>query len=144
MRAILKVIVQFDDADRHMIHVSTGYKDRSQTTYLSRLRMAGYIEAGSSPYRATPEGIAALGDFDPLPTGADLQAYWLDGNEIGAGEKEILRLAIAAHPNCVGRAEVLSQTGKQERSLTTYLSRLRGRRLVTTGREGIRASDNLF
>jgi hypothetical protein len=43
---------------------------------VSALRTKGYIEPGPSPLAITQAGIDALGDYEPLPTGRELLAYW--------------------------------------------------------------------
>lgn len=142
--AILTAIAQHQDGvTRDQLTVLTGYKRSSRDTYLQRLRTAGLIEDGQI-ITATDAGIAALGsDFEPLPTGQDLQTYWL--NRLSGGEKSILEILIDQHPATVDRESLTEATGYQRSSRDTYLQRLKSRKLVVDeGRGMVRASDQLF
>lgn len=54
---------------------------------LSALRSKGYIEQGH-PLMITGEGLEALGDYDPLPTGPDLLRHWT--GRLGKAERSAL------------------------------------------------------
>lgn len=54
---------------------------------LSALRSKGYIEPGH-PLAITGEGLGALGDYDPLPTGPDLLRHWT--GRLGKAERSAL------------------------------------------------------
>lgn len=43
--------------------------------YLGQQRSNGWVEGSRQDLRITEAGLAALGPFDPLPTGVDLQAH---------------------------------------------------------------------
>lgn len=98
-------------------------------------RIEGAVEA-------TAEGVAALGDFEPLPTGADLQEYWRA--RLPAGECRVLQLLIEAHPGEMRTAELAEQTGNAERTVQNILVALSSRRLIVRSHGLVRASDNLF
>jgi hypothetical protein len=140
-RVLLTAIAQYGEADPEQLTVLTGYKRSSRDTYLQRLRSAGYVEAGW-PARATAQGIAALGEFDPLPTGGALQDYWLD--RLGEGEAKILDALIGAHPNGLTREEIDDRAGYKRSSRDTYLQRLSARKLVDKRGDRVFASEILF
>ena len=99
--------------------------------------------ANGQAITATQEGIAALPDYQPLPTGVDLQCYWLA--RLPAGEKAVLEILIHAHPSPVHRTQIDEATGYQRSSRDAYLSRLAAKNLVIQEHGGmVRASDNLF
>ena len=50
---------------------------------------------------ATADGIAALGDFEPLPTGDALRDHVMD--RLRAGERKVLEIVCGAHPQWVTR-----------------------------------------
>lgn len=54
---------------------------------LSALRSKNYIEPGQ-PLAITSEGLGALGDYDPLPTGPDLLRHWT--TRLGKAERSAL------------------------------------------------------
>jgi hypothetical protein len=123
--------------------VLTGYKRSSRDTYLQRLREKGYIEAAGGGLVATSGGVAALGpDFEPLPTGADLRAYWLD--RLPGGERRILEVLIAAWPDAVHRESLSEATGYKRSSRDTYVQRLRARKLIELEAGLVRPSVRLF
>jgi uncharacterized protein len=143
-RAILTVLAQYPHGkSRRNLGTLSGYSSSggSFRTYLSRLRGKGYIE-GSDPVRITEPGIAVLGDFEPLPTGEELQRYWL--SRLGKGEAAILRVLIDHYPNIVPHEELGRLSGYEASggSFRTYLSRLRTKELIDD-RE-LRASEALF
>lgn len=142
-RIVLTAIAQHPDGcDPEQITVLTGYKRSSRDTYLQKLRSAGYVTPGW-PALATDEGVAALGgDFEPLPTGAELQAYWL--NRLGGGEATILGELIRRYPSWMTKAEIDEQTGYKRSSRDTYLQKLKARKLIDVARGEARASDVLF
>jgi Mn-dependent DtxR family transcriptional regulator len=144
-RTVLRAIAQYPDgAERDQLTVLTGYKRSTRDTYIQRLSLAGLVEVSGSGIRTTDAGVDALGsDFEPLPQGEELQAYWLD--RLPEGERRILEVLLKDYPESVGR-DVLSEETQYKRSTRdTYLQRLQSRRLVEdVGRGEVRASANLF
>lgn len=143
-RAILTVLAQYPGGKgRRSLGTLSGYSSNGGSfgTYLSRLRGKGYID-GSDPVRITEAGLEALGEFDPLPRGEELQRYWLD--RLGKGEASILRVLIDQYPNVVQREELGRLAGYEASggSFGTYLSRLRTKELIDD-RE-LRATEALF
>jgi hypothetical protein len=145
-KTILIAIAQYPDgAEREQLTVLTGYKRSSRDTYIQRLSSKRYVETvAGGTLVATPTGVDALGaDYEPLPTGDALQAYWLD--RLSGGEKKILEVLIAADGKPVARDQISEQTEYQRSSRDTYLQRLSSRRLVeSVGRGEVRASATLF
>ncbi len=141
-RTILTAVAQHGQGvTREQLTVLTGYKRSSRDTYLQRLRSARLIEDGDT-ITATASGIDALGsDYEPLPTGDALRAYWME--RLTGGERAIFAAVCDAYPQPINRETITESTGYARSSRDTYLQRLSSRRLVTTNR-GIRASDELF
>lgn len=113
------------------------------TTYLSRARSAGWIVGESHHIRITDDGLAALGDYDPLPTGQALLDYWIAyfGQN---GAARMLRVIADAYPRSLTHAEIGEACGLAlSGTFTTYLSRLRSLELIE-GRSEVRASAELF
>lgn len=131
---------------RAQLGVRAGLSSRSGTfdTYLSRARGHGWIDGPATALRITDAGVAALGDFDPLPIGAELLAYWL--RQLGgSGAARMLRALADVYPQALARDELGTRAQLSDRSGTfdTYLSRLRALELVE-GRGELRASEELF
>jgi uncharacterized protein len=129
------------------IGIRAGLSSRSGTfsNYLSQGRKSGWIADMGSIKVITPEGIQALGDYDPLPTGRALADYWL--RELGqSGAARILRALLDAYPDRLTdgqigeRAEISPKSG----TYSNYLSKLRGLELIDDQRGSRAASEELF
>lgn len=145
LRRILIALAQCPDGlSNRQIGIRAGLSSKSGTfsTYLSRSRTQGWIE-GSGTLKITAQGLAALGSFDPLPTGPALLDYWT--NELGGGAARLLRAVADAYPKALTNAEAGERAGLSHASGTfsTYLSRLRTLELIE-GRGELKASDSLF
>lgn len=145
-KAIMICVASYPEGvSRESLTVFTGYKRSSRDAYLQRLKSRGFIGIKSDGC-VYPEhgGIYALGtDFEPLPTGKDLQEYWL--NRLSGGEREILEVIIKAYPESISRDQISEMTPYKRSSRDAYLQRLKSRMLIDVlpGSE-VRASDNLF
>jgi hypothetical protein len=112
--------------------------------YLGIMRTNGWVQGNREALEITREGLAALGSYEPLPTGVELQRHWLA--KLGNGKKqEMLRVLIEAYPNALSDAAV-AQLADMARSGTfdKYLGQLRSLMLVTGQRSSLRASEELF
>jgi hypothetical protein len=142
-RAILTAAAQYRaGVTREQLSILTGYKRSSRDTYLQRLRQAGLVAEERGVILATADGVAALGDFEPLPTGDALREYWLD--RLPEGEGRILGCLVQAYPRAVERDAIDEATGYKRSSRDTYLQRLSARRLIRIDGRGVRASEELF
>ncbi len=142
-RAVLTACATYPEGcERNRLRVLTGYRRSSRDAYIQRLREKGYVEDGPI-ITATPEGIAALGDFEPLPTGSALQEYW--EHKLPDGEAKILALLIAAAGEPLQRDSLDEPTGYARSSRDAYIQRLKARGLVEVLPRGeVRADRNLF
>jgi DNA-binding MarR family transcriptional regulator len=141
---VLTAIAQYGDAgvDVGQLYVLTGYKSRSITDYVSRLRTAGYVAPGW-PARATQDGIDALGStFEPLPTGDRLREHWLA--RLTGGEHNLLTVLCDSYPSGIDNAELGRLTRYAARSVSDYIGRLKARRLVDRRGQMVYASEMLF
>ncbi len=145
-RIILTAVAQYPEgASREQLTILTGYRRSSRDTYLQRLFSRDLVaNNGRGNIVATEPGMAVLGpDFEPLPTGEDLQAYWL--NRLTGGERTLLEALIRAYPKAVEREALSEATGYMRSSRDTYLQRLSARRLVVVcGRGEVMANESLF
>ncbi len=136
-RLTLTVLAQYHPArvDSSKAAAIAGYSPRSSTwrNILSRLRQAGHIAEGPSPFVITAAGLAALGTFDPLPTGQELLEYWMA--QVGKGERETLRILGTLRGECQS-TDLAQRAGYAATSSTwrNILSRLRTLGLIEGSR----------
>lgn len=109
---------------------------------LGGLRTTGWIE-GYDAMRITPAGLAALGSYDPLPTGRALLEHWLP--KLGKAERATLVVLVAAYPRTLTKQAVAEAAGyaADGGGFGNALGHLRTLELVT-GYGELRASEVLF
>lgn len=109
---------------------------------LGKLRSGGFITRGQ-PIQITDEGLALLGDYQPLPTGDELARHWI--NSLGKCEASILTVLVESYPNSMTSQEVADATGYSRDSggFNNSLGRLRTLELITQG-QPIKASEDFF
>ena len=133
---------------RTKLSILTGISQSGGTwrTYLGELRSSGYVEdLPSGNIRITTEGLAALGDHDPLPTGEALIEYWRQ--RLGAsGKRRLFDAVVAAYPRALSHDELAERSGIDRGGGTwrTYLGELRGLELIEGVRGESRAAACLF
>lgn len=144
-RAILTALAQYPQG-RTMIQVAvlSGYSVTSGgfKNSLGKLRSAGYITR-DHPIRITEDGLAALGEYEPLPTGEALRRHWLE--ELPKCEKTVLSVLFAVYPEGLLMGELAERTGYSRESggFKNALGRLRTLELITRSHP-IRASEEFF
>lgn len=143
-RATLIAVAQRPDGvERDTLSVLTGYKRSTRDAYLQRLGAAGLVEVVGRSIVPTDAGVAALGsDYEPLPVGEDLRAYWIE--RLPEGERRVLEALVDAFPEGVARAEIDAITGYKRSTRDAYIQRLQARRLVEVSGGGVTASGDLF
>ena len=115
------------------------------STYVSRLKTAGYVERDGDRWRITPAGIRAAGQVPRAPRpGPELIASWKAS--IGGGAARMLDVLVSVYPNASDRANLADRLNMAASGGTflTYLSRLKSNGLVTVQGRKIRASEALF
>jgi hypothetical protein len=143
-RAVLTVLAQFPDGrTKRQLAMLAGYsaKGGGFNNSLSSLRTAGLIERGE-PVRATDAGLAALGEWEPLPEGPALIDHWM--GQLSKAESAALRALLDAYPAALTKAEVAAQAGYEANGggFNNALSRLRTLQLID-GRGEMRADETL-
>jgi DNA-binding FrmR family transcriptional regulator len=131
---------------RNQVAIFAGYSTASGhvDNTLGALRAAGYAVGGRDGITITDAGLAALGTFDPLPTGEDLRAYWI--RELEPAASKFLAVLCEIYPSTIERDELATRAGYSPQSghVDNTLGRLRSLELATGGRASIKASENLF
>jgi hypothetical protein len=144
-RSILTVLAQYPQGrDVSQVAILSGYSGTSGgfNNALGKLRSVGFITR-TNPMQITQEGMAAAGDFDPLPTGRALQAYWL--SKLPKCERMILEKLCEIYPESATSEQVGEATGYSSSSggFNNALGKLRTLELINRG-QPIRANENLF
>lgn len=132
-RSVLAVLAQFGPCEKGKLAMLAGYRwSGGFRNTLSTLRTAGHIEGANTGVMAiTEDGLAALGDFDRLPTGRALLDYWLADPRLGSGERAVLQYAYDRYPDAVSGQDAAEATGKQySGGFRNYLSTLRTAALI--------------
>lgn len=145
-RSILIVLAQYPEGrSKNQVAILAGYAVNGGgfANALSALRTAGRIEGSGDRLIITDEGLAALGDYEPLPTGDALLSYWL--SQLSKAERSALEAIAAVYPNSLTKEEVAERAGYEPNGggFANALSRLRSLELINRG-TNIRVSDALF
>lgn len=142
-RSVLIATAQCPDgADRTQLSILTGYKRSTRDRYIQFLQQKGFVQVSRDRVMATEAGISALGDFEPLPTGDRLRAYWMA--KLPEGERAVLAAVVEAWPSAQHRDDIDAITGYKRSTRDRYIQFLQARRLVTSDRDGVKASAELF
>ena len=126
-KILLVAISQYPDgAERDQLTVLTGYKRSTRDKYIQRLSEKQFVSAAGGKVFASDAGIEALGsDYEPLPQGDELQAYWLQ--RLPEGERKCLEVLLSRYPEAVPREDLEEPTGYQRSTRDKYLQRLASR-----------------
>lgn len=143
-RKVLIVIAQFTPsggATREQCGIFTNYKKSSRNQYISRLSQKGYIETADR-LTITSRGLQALGSYEKLPTGIDLQNWWIE--RLPEGEGLILKSLFKVYPNLKNRSGLMEELTYKKSSFNQYVSRLSTKELIKIESNGLRASECFF
>lgn len=144
-RALLTVLAQYHPTPvpRERMAAICGYALRGGGfgNRLSGLRRRGWIAEGPSPHAITSEGLAALGPFERLPTGAALRLYWQQ--RLPKASREILA-ALAAEGGVASTSSIAERAGYNARGggFTNGMSKLRTLGLIS-GSRNVRLHEDL-
>lgn len=147
-RAFMTVLAQRfgTTTTRNQLAVMTGYSAKSShvDNTISAMRTSGWAEGSRDALKITEAGIAALGEYESLPTGPALIDHWI--KEAGAAAGAMLKVLVDAYPNTMTRDEIATATNYSAESshVDNSISRLRTLQLVTGGRNDLRASEELI
>ena len=146
LRRMLIALAQRPGLSARQLGVRAGLSSTSGSfnTYLSKGRTMGWLTGDRNRMEATPDGIAAIGSYEPLPEGQALQDHWL--RELGgSGAARILRALAEAYPNALTKEELgaMTELSANSGSFNTYLSKLRTLELIE-GSNPLKASAEFF
>lgn len=141
-RKILVACAQFENVPKEDLIVITGYKRATRDAYIKRLRERGFVQDSDGVVIPTDEGMAVLGNWQPLPTGGALRNYWL--TKLPSGERRILESLVESYPKFVERETLEESTGYARATRDAYLKRMKPKRIVEFRSGAVRAAEILF
>lgn len=117
------------------------------STYLGRLRSAGYVEDDREGLAATAAGIQFLGeDIPPAPSSTEELVDLFASKLGGAGAARMLRELVEQYPAGLSKEELATRCGMTNSgTFSTYLGRIRRNGLLDDRERGVlKASQSLF
>jgi hypothetical protein len=113
-RAILTALAQHPDGlTKEQILIHSGYAANGKvSTAFATLLANGHVQSPRPSFLViTPPGLRYLGPFEPLPTGAALRRFLLEGDKFNTLEKALLRPILEAYPSAVTKGQILELAG---------------------------------
>lgn len=146
-RKILTVLAQRGRrCSKKLVALQAGYSVTSGGfgQALANLRKTQYIEGSAANLQITAGGIGALGDFDPLPEGDELIAFWIRSRP--RCESQILMALFEVMPEPMSKAEVSDKCGYSPTSggFGQALANLRKLELIVGGASALELSPEIF
>jgi hypothetical protein len=146
LRRVLTALAQHPDGmETSRLAALAGYTVNGHFNNLvGSLRSQEYITpARVFPIQITEGGLAALGTFEPLPTGEGLRTYWLD--RVGPSKAKLLRALIELYPGAADTEQLAQLAGYTVNGhFNNLVGSLRTMGLITPPRQPIRAMDYFF
>lgn len=141
--AVMTVIAQYPaGVSRRQISIITRHAASTRNRLIYELKSLGCVGEQGDLIVPTETGIAALGNFEPLPTGAALRAHWY--RELPEGNRRVLEVVCKSYPKAVSRDAISDATGHATSTRNRLIYELAARQLVETEGSMIRASRELF
>lgn len=136
-RKLLTVLAQYGPRSKRQLAMLAGYvmTGGAFRNPLGRLRSLDFVTKGDSHIELTPAGSAALGDYEPLPSGDALLQHWL--NSCTGPERKLLQAVYDRWPKSYTKEELAEATDYEPSggAFRNPLGKLRTLELVTKGDE---------
>lgn len=149
-RAVLKAVVSFypEAASRSKVAAVAVVKQRASTfrNCISKLKMQGLIETEGDTLRATPEGVAYLGDDAPQAPQSPAEARERWRGELGGITLSMFDFLVERAGDPIGRGDLAVALGLDP-NVSTFrnaLSKLNARSLVALSGNNVSISDDLL
>ncbi len=110
-RAMLTALAQHPGGlTKRQVLIHTSYASSGPvSTAFADLSRAGFVTGRGNLLCITPDGLRALGPFEPLPVGDDLREWLLTGSKLSTMERALLREICKAYPNPILKRAVLER-----------------------------------
>lgn len=146
LKRMMIALAQRPGLNKRQLGVRAGLSSTSGTfgTYLGKLRSIGWIDGTGDAMTLTADGVAALGNYQPLPEGEALLTHWL--SELGSGGAgRMLRTLADVYPEALTKEAlgVLAEISHTSGTFGTYLGKLRTLELIE-GKTDLRAAAEFF
>jgi len=149
-RKVLTVLAQYPQGRTiRQVAILAGYAMNGGgfRNAVGRLRSLEYLDGKAPQLFITPAGVAALGTWTPLPTGAALAQHWI-GQLDRKAEREVLQALLDAYPKALTAEEIAAATptGYEANGggFRNALGKLKTLELVAADRGAYTASEELF
>lgn len=109
--AILTVLAQHSAGmSKGAICIYAGYRPSGDvSSAFARLASEGWTARTADGVKITEAGVAALGPYEPLPTGAELREYWL--GRVSPLERALLARLFELHPDGDSKGAIVEAVG---------------------------------
>lgn len=138
-RTFLTVLAQFGSQTKKKWRILADYRDSGPVSQaFARMRANGWTIEENGKTAITNAGLAALGDYEVLPTGSELRELYLaENNKLSKMERAIFKVLCDAYPSGLTRGAAREATGyKDSGPVSTAFAHLVNINIVTTiGRE---------
>lgn len=117
----------------------------SYSTYLSRLRTAGYLVENDGQLSISEEGLEFTGVSPSEPqTQEEILSMW--SNNLSGGARRMFDYLVSEYPRSVSKIELgeVIDMSSSSGSFSTYLSRLKSNGLIKVNGTDVKASEDLF
>jgi hypothetical protein len=145
-RKILTALAQYPQGrTQQQIATLTGYRVSGHfMNTLGSLRTNQLIsEARVNPITITATGLEVLGPYDELPTGQELQAYWL--HKLPSSESKILEVLLSIYPDGLDQKDLAAKAGfAVSGHFMNMMGHLRALELISPARTLPRAAEIFF
>jgi hypothetical protein len=110
-RALLTVLAQHPAGlSKQAALLMAGYQPSGHVSAAwAKFAAGGWTIRTAGGVRIAPAGLAALGHYDPLPTGDGLRDYWL--KRLDRLEAELLRVLFDSYPDAISKTECIQRAG---------------------------------
>ncbi|MGH8218652.1 MAG: hypothetical protein ACREUT_08820 [Steroidobacteraceae bacterium] len=148
-RAMLTALAQHPEGlTKRQIRIHTGYRESGPVSscFAELLREGWVQEANGGRLAISAAGLQALGPFEPLPTGAALRDYLLEGTKLSTMEKAMMRALFGAWPDALIKSRIREIAGYADSGpVSSAFARLVALGYASeAGRSELRASEELF
>lgn len=145
-RALLTALAQHPDGlSKKQILIHANYRSSGPvSTAFATFNKNGWMAECGGRFVITPQGLTALGDFEPLPTGAALRQKVIA--ESKRVEAAILNVLFDVYPDPITKGEILNRSGyKSSGPVSTVFGRFVAKGYATKAGSGmLRAADEFF
>lgn len=144
-RSLLTVLAQHPNGlSKTAAVIYAGYSPNGHVSSAwGRFNAEGWTQRTADGLRISESGLAALGSWEPLPTGAGLREMWLA--KLDKHEAALLRVLFSLYPDGASKSEVVSQAGYSPNGhISSAWGKFNQLGWIVRTANGVRAADMWF